>query len=142
MSKVPEGATHEWQSCDWRQYAKRSGNGWAVWQDDHWSWVGDDLRGKMVPLAETETRYKCGTAEGTFTLEQLKSAGWTVQNISDFCIAVTVPKAPSAAEERLHKIRNACSTINSKVEQYNVSIDCSAAMRAVIEAMIDAGYHK
>jgi hypothetical protein len=47
-----------------------------------------------------------------------------------------------AADERTHSILNACSAINSKVEQYNVSIDCSAAMRAVIEAMIDAGYHK
>lgn len=45
-----------------------------------------------------------------------------------------------AADERLHAIRNALSTINSKIEQYNIDIDCSAAMRATVEAMIDAGY--
>lgn len=45
-----------------------------------------------------------------------------------------------AAEERLHKVRNACTNIAKDLERYNVSIDCSAAMRAAIEAMIDAGY--
>lgn len=49
---------------------------------------------------------------------------------------------PSPEEKRLHLIRNACSEIHQAVEHYNVSIDCSAAMRAVIEAMIDAGYRK
>lgn len=47
-----------------------------------------------------------------------------------------------AGDARLHEIRNACTAVNSKVDQYNVNLDCSAAMRAVIEAMIDAGYHK
>ncbi|MNE41370.1 hypothetical protein D3C80_1354380 [compost metagenome] len=47
-----------------------------------------------------------------------------------------------AADERLHKIRNACSDIAAKVEPWNNDIDCSHAMRAAIEAMIDAGYRK
>ncbi|MNR29467.1 hypothetical protein D3C85_1468560 [compost metagenome] len=47
-----------------------------------------------------------------------------------------------AADKRLHEIRNACTAINSKVEGYNTNLDCSAAMRATIEAMIDAGYRK
>lgn len=46
------------------------------------------------------------------------------------------------AEKRLHEIRNACTAINSKVADYNANLDCSAAMRATIEAMIDAGYRK
>jgi hypothetical protein len=47
-----------------------------------------------------------------------------------------------AEYKRLHEIRNACTAINSKVADYNVNLDCSAAMRAAIEAMIDAGYRK
>jgi len=46
------------------------------------------------------------------------------------------------ADERLHKIKNACTDIAAKVEPWNEDIDCSQAMRAVIEAMIDAGYRK
>lgn len=47
-----------------------------------------------------------------------------------------------AADERLHQIRNACTAINKAVELYNTSIDCSAAICAAVEAMIDAGYRK
>lgn len=47
-----------------------------------------------------------------------------------------------AADERLHQTRNACTAINKAVEPYNTSIDCSAAIRATVEAMIDAGYRK
>lgn len=47
-----------------------------------------------------------------------------------------------AADERLHKIRNACSAISQATESYNLDINCSAAMRAVVEAMIDEGYSK
>lgn len=54
---------------------------------------------------------------------------------------VSKPRSETA-EERLHLILNACTCINKQVEQYNVNIECSAAMRAVIEAMIDAGYRK
>jgi hypothetical protein len=47
-----------------------------------------------------------------------------------------------AAEERLHEILNACTDINYKVEEFNANLDCSLAIRATIEAMIDAGYRK
>jgi hypothetical protein len=47
-----------------------------------------------------------------------------------------------AADERLHSIRNALTRINKIVDQYNSSLDCSAAIRATVEAMIDAGYAK
>jgi len=47
-----------------------------------------------------------------------------------------------AADERLHSIRNAITAINKSVEAYNESLVCSAAIRATVEAMVDAGYRK
>jgi hypothetical protein len=47
-----------------------------------------------------------------------------------------------AADQRLHAIRNACTAINSRIAEYNINLDCSVAMRATVEAMIDAGYRK
>lgn len=47
-----------------------------------------------------------------------------------------------AADERLHAIRNALTAISKTLEQYNLDIDCSVAMRATVEAMVDAGYHR
>ena len=47
-----------------------------------------------------------------------------------------------AADERLHAISNACTSIAKIIEPYNLNLECSAAMRATVEAMIDAGYSK
>lgn len=47
-----------------------------------------------------------------------------------------------AEDERLHSIRNACTSIMKVIEPYNLNLECSAAMRATVEAMIDAGYSK
>lgn len=76
--------------------------------------------------------------------------GWICQPEGESCIDLMdvselrpiLTLQQIAANKRLHEIRNACTTINSKIEQYNVSIDCSVAMRATLEAMIDAGYRK
>jgi hypothetical protein len=48
---VPVGATHKWTCTG--QYAKRSGGKtWAIWQDHEWLWIGDELKGEMVPLVD------------------------------------------------------------------------------------------
>lgn len=47
-----------------------------------------------------------------------------------------------AASERGEAIKCACADIDKLVAAYNMSIDCSAAIRATIEAMIDKGYRK
>ena len=47
-----------------------------------------------------------------------------------------------AADERDEAIKRACEDIDKLVAAYNMSIDCSAAIRATIEAMIDKGYSK
>lgn len=47
-----------------------------------------------------------------------------------------------AADERLHRIRNALSDVAKKVERWNVALDCSVAITGAVEAMIDAGYRK
>ncbi|WP_049276168.1 hypothetical protein [Pseudomonas putida] len=47
-----------------------------------------------------------------------------------------------AADERLHKIRNAHSRIARTLDQFKQDIPGQSAARAVIEAMIDAGYEK
>lgn len=47
-----------------------------------------------------------------------------------------------AAEERKEAVSTACVELYGALEQFNLSIDCSMAMRATVEAMIDAGYRK
>lgn len=47
-----------------------------------------------------------------------------------------------AAEEQKILQVNACAEIEPKLEGYNVDIDCSAAIRMTINAMIEAGYRK
>lgn len=47
-----------------------------------------------------------------------------------------------AAEERLHKIRNACTDISHTLDYLKGDIPGAAVARTVIEAMIDAGYGK
>lgn len=47
-----------------------------------------------------------------------------------------------AADEREEAIKRACADIDKLVAAYNMSINCSAAIRATIEALHDAGYRK
>ena len=48
---IPNGATHKWMPYDF--FTKRAGGQtWAVWQDEHWLWIGDELGGEMVPLVD------------------------------------------------------------------------------------------
>lgn len=44
------GATHEWSISG--QMARRSGDGWAIWQNEEWLWIGSEFKGEMVPLAD------------------------------------------------------------------------------------------
>lgn len=45
----PEGATHRWTETN--QYAKRAPwDGWAIWQEGQWVWLGSEFRGSMVPV--------------------------------------------------------------------------------------------
>lgn len=47
-----------------------------------------------------------------------------------------------AAEEREKAVTDICLEVEGLVSRFNVSIDTSAAMRAVVEAMYDSGYRK
>lgn len=47
-----------------------------------------------------------------------------------------------AAEERLHKIRNAFTAIAKAIAPHQGPCGCEAAIRVAVEAMIDAGYRK
>ena len=48
---LPIGATHKWSCSD--QYAKRCHDGtWAIWQNGYWHWIGNQLKGEMVPLVD------------------------------------------------------------------------------------------
>jgi hypothetical protein len=47
-----------------------------------------------------------------------------------------------AAEERLQEIADALTATSKTVDPWNVDINCSSAIRATVEAMIDAGYRK
>lgn len=44
---IPKGATHKWTPYDF--FTKRAGGQtWAVWQDEQWLWIGDDLGGEIA----------------------------------------------------------------------------------------------
>lgn len=47
-----------------------------------------------------------------------------------------------AADRRLQDIADALTATSKAVDPWNVDIDCSSAIRATVEAMIDAGYCK
>lgn len=47
-----------------------------------------------------------------------------------------------AADERAALIKEACADIETAVAPYNETIDCSAAIRATVEAMLASGYRK
>lgn len=47
-----------------------------------------------------------------------------------------------AADERLHKIRNAFTSISKAIKPFQGPCGSDAAIRVTVEAMIDAGYRK
>jgi hypothetical protein len=51
-------------------------------------------------------------------------------------------QAQIEAEEREAAIITACESVEDKIAQYNTRLDCSVAIRATVEAMIDQGYRK
>ena len=116
-SKAPEGATH---------YYTRGSTPWRDLSGENWKWFSN---GKWY------------SDNAVHSSVDRSSQGFLERRCAEL-IPRPIDAAKSAADERLQHIRNACSAINSKIERYNVSIDCSAAMRATVEAMIDAGYRK
>lgn len=59
--------------------------------------------------------------------------------------APLVPIAEWLAHENQQQVLlslQACDLIEADVAKWNVNIDCSAAMRATVDAMIRAGYRK
>lgn len=66
----------------------------------------------------------------------------TVGKIEDYEFRPVRTTEQIAADERLHKIRDACTAISKTLDRFKNDIPGGGAARAVIEAMIDAGYAK
>jgi hypothetical protein len=48
---IPKGATHKWSEGGF--YSKYDGGGsWSIWQHGSWFWIGDELKGEMIPLVD------------------------------------------------------------------------------------------
>lgn len=66
----------------------------------------------------------------------------TVGKIEDYEFRPVRTPDQIAADDRLHKIRDACTAISKTLDRFKNDIPGGGAARAVIEAMIDAGYAK
>ena len=77
-----------------------------------------------------------GAAEG--------KANYTMLKRCDADVAFRPIRTPEqiASQKRSDQIQEACRDIGHVVAEHNVNIGISAAMRATVEAMIDAGYAK
>lgn len=170
MSKIPEGATHTapdgtyrmardglWYGCadgDWVYIVGAAPNFYTKIQAEP-GWSGDGLPPVGV---EIEVKHKDATPEWArpdfykaeivaigkqLVIFAAEATGFeTVGKIEDYEFRPVRTPEKIAADERLHKIRNACTTISKTLDRFKNDIPGGGAARAVIEAMIDAGYAK
>lgn len=114
------------------------------YQPEPWS-------GEGLPTSKTVCEVTTPAMDGTRIKVTIKYVGetriiahdgqgercWLISNCTFYPIR-TAEQIAADAREQL--IRGAITAIKQKVENYNCSLDCSAAIRATVEAMIDAGY--
>lgn len=69
---------------------------------------------------------------------------WVAQQGSPIQVPLTPIADWLSYHEQQQKLLSleACKLIESEVSKWNIDIDCSAAMRATVDAMIRAGYRK
>lgn len=80
----------------------------------------------------------CEVAAFVFT----EAGGRQVEQATAECFRPLRTPEQIAADERLDAIEAICREIEGDTAKWNVSLDASVAMRAVVEAMHDKGYRK
>lgn len=170
MKNIPEGATHTaadgtyrmardglWYGCadgDWVYIEGASPHFYTKIQAEP-EWDGEGLPPVGV---EIEVKHKEATPEWArpdfykaeivaigkqLVIFAAESTGCeTVGKIEDYEFRPVRTTEQIAADERLHKIRDACTAISKTLDRFKNDIPGGGAARAVIEAMIDAGYAK
>ena len=170
MNKFPEGATHKnaygffrklqdgiWYSYadgDWIRFIDAEPETYIPIQADP-EWTG---KGTPPVGVEIEVKHKDATPEWArpdFYKTEIVALGKqlvifaaeatgceTVGKIEDYEFRPVRTTEQIAADERLHKIRDACTAISKTLDRFKNDIPGGGAARAVIEAMIDAGYAK
>ena len=167
-SKAPEGATHYWRAKNTfyteikgefyfaetpQTGAVNSPRGWIASLEKRPTtqpaWSGEGL-----PPVGVVCEWEHETNKGCWRKAEIKYIGSAYVIVADFAgieqhyylrnMQFRPIRTPEqiAAEEREAAIKEACYEIEGKVEPYNTRLDCSAAIRATIEAMLDAGYRK
>lgn len=171
MSKIPEGTQYIEAGCGEKGFRKyEKGHWWffeGFWR--HVDWTMRDLRpvtehpfyidpaanwtGEGLPPAGTVCEYRRIHHHATWRAATILCVGEKriffrdyegdelsrAQSEVEFRPIRTAEQI--ATDERLHKVRNALSSI-SGLDEWNVNAEASAAIRATVEAMIDAGYRK
>ena len=165
MSVIPGGATHRSAG----HYYRKEGSVWRLYGSDsqwietacHWHWLeknadplAPEWSGEGLPPVGAVCEYKHvhewqkvevfavkpnhnGSETALFTYE---NGTWCGCAEPSFFRPIRTPEQ-IAADKRLHEIRNALSTINSKVHFPNDLVRGNI-LAAAVEAMIDAGYRK
>lgn len=138
-------------------YGVACGGGHISAPDDCWEWIERSApwAGEGLPPVGAECEFAPRyTSSGIRVLVIAHDEGSAVGrylsgnclgSYTSFEVGELVPlRTPEqiAAEERLHKIRNACTDIADTLDGLRGKNKVERAALAVIEAMIDAGYHK
>jgi len=171
MKNIPEGATHTAPDGTyrmllggyWRQYA---GGDWVIVKSPcthlythikdevidlkatkvvEWDGEGDPPVGiecEWFPTAAGRVKVKILGRDGSDTWYRVlgEEHPKTCRHMAFLRPVRTAEQI--AADEREHKIRNACTSISKTLDRFNNDIPGGGAALSVIEAMIDAGYAK
>lgn len=164
MSKIPEGATHTLSGAtvEYKKLRQGSHSMWLTYVDGDWidtvnatpqmyapisvEWNGEGLPPIGVVCEINNDPWEMCTviAHGIdeskpHAVAQCDSGLW--MEVAGEFRALRTPDQ-IAFDDRLHKIRDVYADISKTIERFENDISGGGAARAVIEAMIDAGYAK
>lgn len=147
-SSIREGAVEFVPRGSWQRSDYEEGPDAWVYIEKPTTWAGEGLP-PVGTVCELTFAHWSGWEECTVLcigekmifVRQLTRAGKVYEGSMN---REGVKFRPSRTQEQIEREARskACSDISKIVEPYNTSIDCSAAIRATVEAMIDAGYRK
>lgn len=133
-----------WHLCEYveRPKANNSWNGdglppagtvceWLDQGSDRWLTVEIVFLSSWVIVVRHSNPHPDGSVDLAFDLINQQPSFRPIRNVEQI-----------AAEERKERVSAACKEIEPRLAEFNINIDCSVAMRAAIEALLDAGYRK
>ena len=122
-----------------------------------WTWhdrpSSPEWNGEGLPPAGVVCRAEwCGSHQGDVTVLFMGDDFAVLRNhghgkeqcapVGEYKFRPLRTQAQIEADERESAIIDACESVEEKISKYNTRLDCSVAIRATVEAMIDAGYRK